>query len=259
MSSSFWSGEFYFNGIYSESFKVCIIDFDSSELLKQIGTSVNMELTEEMSFNGNRSYIEGNTTAENIVLQLCRTDGKAWEEGDIIGVYNWLFQEDFKRFQTVDYSSGYNLCYYLKAVNFKKFLNNNFYGYLEVEFMSYSPYCYSIPTSNLRLSRGGSGTINNYSNLYKPYKPKIKIRAYDGNTIKITNNTNKSFVEVRGLNSNETVIVDCSMGTVINSSGTNRFSVLQDYNLLKLNKGNNNISLTGNADIEFICEFPVII
>ena len=259
MSSSFWSGEFYFNGIYSESFKVCIIDFDNSELLKQIGTSINMELTEETSFNGNRSYIEGNTTTENIVLQLCRTDGKAWDEGLILEVYNWLFQEDFKRFQTVDYSSGYNLCYYLKAVNFKKFLNNNFYGYLEVEFMSYSPYCYSIPTSNLRLSRGGSGTINNYSNLYKPYKPKIKIRAYDGNTIKITNNTNNSFVEVRGLNSNETVIVDCSMGTVINSSGTNRFSVLQDYNLLKLNKGNNNISLTGNADIEFICEFPVII
>ena len=258
MSSSFWSGEFYFDGVYCERFKVCIIDFDSSELLKQIGTSINMELTEEMSFNGNRSYIEGNTTAENIVLQLCRTDGKAWEEGDIIGVYNWLFQEDFKRFQTVDYPNG-NFCYYLKAVNFKKFLNNNFYGYLEVEFMSYSPYCYFIPPSNLRLSRGGSGTVNNYSNLYKPYKPKIKIRAYDGNTIKITNNTNNSFVEVRGLNSNETVIVDCSMGTVINSSGTNRFSVLQDYNLLKLDKGNNNISLSGNADIEFICEFPVII
>ena len=49
------------------------------------------------------------------------------------------------------------------------------------------------------------------------------------------------------------------MGTVINSSGTNRFSVLQDYNLLKLDKGNNSISLSGNADIEFICEFPVII
>lgn len=258
MSSSFWSGEFYFNGIPCEQFKVCIIDFDSNELLKQVGTSINMELTEEMSFNGNRSYIEGNTTAENIVLQLCRTDGEAWEERNISDVYNWLFQEDFKPFQTADYPNG-NFIYYLKAVNFKKFLNNNFYGYLEVEFMSYSPYCYFIPPISLKLSKGGNGNLHNWSNIYKPYKPKIKIKAYDGNTIKITNNTNKSFVEVRGLNNNETVIIDCSMGTVINSSGVNRFSVLQDYNLLKLNKGDNSISLSGNADIEFICEFPVII
>ena len=99
MSSSFWSGEFYFNGIYSESFKVCIIDFDNSELLKQIGTSINMELTEEMSFNGNRSYIEGNTTTENIVLQLCRTDGKAWDEGLILEVYIGYSKKILKDFK----------------------------------------------------------------------------------------------------------------------------------------------------------------
>ena len=259
MASSFWSGEFYFNGIYSDTYKVCIVDFDNNEILKQIGSSFTMELTEEVSFNGNKSYIEGNSNAENIVLQLCRTDGKAWDEGSIIEVYRWLFQEDFKKFQTVDYSSGYNLCYYLKAVGFKKFLNRDFQGYLEVEFMSYSPYCYSIPTANLKLSDGESGNITNYSNIYKPYKPKIKIKGNDGGTIRITNNANSSFVEIAGLNSGETVIVDCSMGTVINTSGTNRFSVLKNYNLLELKQGNNNISLSGNASIEFICEFPIII
>ena len=255
MSSSFWSGEFYFNGEYCDRFKVCIIDFDSSELLKQIGTSINMELTEEMSFNGNRSYIEGNTTTENIVLQLCRTDGQAWNEGLILEVYNWLFQEDFKRFQTVDYSSGYNLCYYLKAVRFSKFLNPNFYGYLEIEFMSYDAYCYSIPTSNFALS-GGSGTLNNYSNVYKTYKPKLVIT--NGGSLTITNNTNGTSVQLSGIGG-ETIIVDCAMGTVVNLNGDNRFHLLTDYNLLELERGNNNISVSGSGRVEFICEFPIII
>ena len=40
MSSSFWSGEFYFDGTYSNLLNVCIIDFDTNERLKQIGNSV---------------------------------------------------------------------------------------------------------------------------------------------------------------------------------------------------------------------------
>ena len=62
MSSSFWSGEFYFNGTYSNLLNVCIIDFDSNEMLKQIGVNTIIDLTEESTFNGNKSYIEYNIT-----------------------------------------------------------------------------------------------------------------------------------------------------------------------------------------------------
>ena len=257
MASSFWNGEFYFNGIYSNTFNVCIVDFDSNEKLKQIGFNTTINLNEENSLNGCKSYIEESRSSDNIVLQLCRTDGQPWDESLIISVYNWLIQKDFKRFQTVDYSTGYNLCYYLKAVSFKKFLNNNFHGYLEVEFMSYSPYCYSIPVNNFSLTSGQSGTLNNYSNLYDTYKPKIRIASGSG-SITIRNNTNSTFVQLNGL-SGETIIVDCAMGTVANTNGENRFNLLGDYNLIELERGNNNISLSGSARVEFICEFPVII
>ena len=260
MASSFWNGEFYFDNVYSETFNVVIIDFDSSDRLKQIGSTINIELNEENTLNGKKSYIEGTRTSENIILQLMKKNGDIWSDGDIINVYNWLFQKDFKKFQTVDYSSGYNLCYYLKAVSFSKFLTPDFRGYLEIEFMSYAPYCYSIPTNGLSLNTNGqSGVLFNYSNLYETYKPKIKITASNSDSIKILNNTNGTFVELSGLNSGEIVTVDCAMGTVINSGGANRFETLKNYNLLELDKGNNNITLTGSANIEFICEFPVII
>lgn len=261
MSSSFWSGEFYFDGIYSDTLNVCIIDFNTNEKIKQVGINTTIDLSEENSFSGRKSYIETNRNSDNITLQLCKTDGNSWDEATIIGVYNWLFKKDFKKFQTMDYSSGYNLCYYLKAVSFKKFLDPYFNGYLEIEFMSYSPYCYSIPVTNPVVTNGNSTIITNYSNLYEPYKPKVKITNMGNTTtnIRIVNNTNSSFIEVLGLNTNEVITIDCAMGTVINSSGINRFTVLQDYNLLSLQNGENSVTLTGNAKAEFICEFPVII
>ena len=260
MSSSFWNGEFYYDGTYSNLLNVCIVDFDSNEMLKQIGVNATIDLAEESTFNGNKSYIENNRdSADNIILQLCRTDGNAWNESSIANIYSWLFKKDFKKFQTLDYPGNYNLCYYLKAVSFKKFLNPDFHGYLEVEFKSYSPYCYSIPNNSPTLSNGETKVITNYSNLYEPYKPKIKITNRGASNIRITNRSNDSFVEVAGLSSSETIIVDCAMGTVMNSNGDNRFEVLQDYNLLGLEKGDNSINLSGSASVEFICEFPMII
>ena len=261
MSSSFWSGGFYFNGFYSDAYNVCIIDFDSNEKLKQIGLNTTLEFTEENSLNGTRSYIEGSRSADNIVLQLCRTDGKAWTEGAIIEIYNWLFQKDFKRFQTLDYHSNYNLCCYLKAVSFKKVLNPSFEGYLEIEFKPYTPYWYSIPTSSPTLLDGEIKSIVNYSNLYETYKPKVKItnKGTSSTNIKVINESNNTFIEVLGLSDNEVVIIDCKMGTVINSDNINRFEILQDYNLLELSKGDNKIRLNGIAKVEFICEFPIII
>ena len=85
MSSSFWSGEFYFNGIYSESFKVCIIDFDSSELLKQIGTSINMELTEDTVFTITFTAIPAPEVVPPNPGRTCQDDGYpegyTWDEG----------------------------------------------------------------------------------------------------------------------------------------------------------------------------------
>ena len=262
MSSSFWSGEFYFDGIYSNLLNVCIIDFDTNERLKQIGNGVSIELNEESSFNGEKSYSESSIdSTDNITLQLCRTNGNSWSEGAIAEIYNWLFKKDFKRFQTLDYHSNYNLCCYLKAVSFKKVLNPSFEGYLEIEFKPYTPYWYSIPTSSPILLDGEIKSIVNYSNLYETYKPKVKITNIGASStnIKVINESNNTFIEVLGLSDNEVVIIDCKMGTVINSDNINRFEILQDYNLLELSKGDNKIRLNGNAKVEFICEFPIII
>ena len=266
MASNFWNGEFYFDSEPSSKYKVCIVDINNSEKLKQIGGSHTITIDKEFSYNGNHFYKESEKTSDEITLQLCRTDNKPWGIGDIIEINNWLFKKNFKRFQPLDLLSnqGYNIIYYLKAIEMKKFLNPNMEGYLEIRFRSYTAHAYAIPQGSITLKTGETRVINNISNTPDIYYPKIKITEFEGDEetiIVITNNTNGKSLTIKGLKNAEIVTIDCAIGSVINSNNENRFIILQDYNFIGLEKGKNNISISSSngCKIEFICEFPVII
>lgn len=263
MASSFWNGEFYFNGVHSSVFNVCIVDVNENEILKQISSTYSISLEKETTINGSTSYSETERSSENIVLQLAKNDKTKWTVSDLINVNRWLFTENFCKFQTSDYDNGsLNIIYYLKAVSMKKVLNNNFEGYIEIEFSLFEPYAYIIPNTAYSVTNGGTINIYNYSNLYNRYKPKLKITNL-GNTstvISITNTTlNSNPLRISGLSTNEEVIVDCLMGTVLNSNKVNRFNTLQTYNFTELIGGDNVLTVTGNATVEVICEFPIMI
>lgn len=261
--SSFWSGDFYFDGVYSNTLNVCAIDFNSTETLKEHGLNTSYDLEKNSSLNGTNVYNITEGSSENIILQLCRADKKAWDLNSITQVNRWLNKEGFKRFQINDFKgNGYNIVYYLKMVSFKKFLSPNLEGYLEYEFASYDNYAYIIPPSNPTMSSSAKTTdVNNFSTLYTPYKPKIKIKNLGAKTdvIKIVNGTNSSFLELKGLDKNEEVIVDCKMNSVLNTStNDNRFEVLNNYDFIQLNMGSNQLTLQqGNAQVEIISEYPI--
>lgn len=256
MASNFWEGEFYFNGIFSNAHKVCMVDFNSRESVKQIGGTHVISTEKDNSYNDTPFYKVTERTMENIILQLCKTNKKPWTASDIIEVANWLFTENFKKFQPVDsVYQGYNIVYYLKAIDMKKLLNPNMEGYLEITFQSYDGYAYIIPNKQIILSSNETKTVNNMSNVSKKYLPKIKVVGSGG--ITITNRTNGDSLSLNG--NGETIIIDCAIGSVTNSNNVNRFSLLRDYNFLGLEKGNNTIQVIGNATVEFICEFPIII
>lgn len=264
MASSFWEGSFYFDGKPSSDYRVCIVDFNNSDILKQVGGGYSISVEKDMSYNDRPFYRETEKSSNDVVLQLCRTDGKPWNSVDIIDVNNWLFKENFKKFQPMDFSNQvYNIIYYLKAISMKKYLNSNMEGYLEVTFQVYNGCAYAIPQKPTVLSSNETKTINNMSNINKTYCPKLKI-INNGNVeenIIITNKTNGDSISISGMENRETIIIDCAIGSVLNTENKNRFSVLSltNCNLIRLEKGNNNIELQGNASMEIICEFPIII
>ena len=259
MASSFWSGDFYFDNTHSGVYKVCIIDFNSNDIVKQTGGSYAISTEKDTSYNNQHFYIEKERTSDDIVIQLAKTDRKAWTIAEILDINGWLFKENFCKFQPTDFSNqGYNIVYYLKAIDMKKYLTPDLEGYLEITFQSYDGYAYIIPNKQIILTSNETKTINNISNVNKKYLPKIKVVG--SGDITISNITNGDILTLNGLSNDEQIIIDCAIGSVINSNNENCFALLgkDSYNFIGLNKGKNTIQLTGNATIEFICEYPII-
>lgn len=262
MASSFWDGDFHFNGVKNTDYKVCIVDFNTNDILKQYGINYSVETSKEASLNFSNYAKEIGRNSEPLTLQLCKIDGSPFTVTEIININGWLFQNDYKQFQTVDTnSSGYNIIYYLKAISFNKFLDPEMRGYLEYTFESHTPYAYIKPNNNFILSDGQSGILSSVSNIGINYQPKILLDhlGEEDEIITIKNETTGTSLSLKGVKNSEHLIIDCQMGTVVNSSGENRFEVLQNYNFIDLARGNNEMYLTGNSIIEVICEYPVIL
>ena len=260
MPSNFWNGTFYFDGIQSSVYKVCLVDINSRESLKQIGGAYSITIDKEIGYKGTPLYKESECALGDIILQICRTDGKPWTATTIIEINNWLFQEGFKKFQPGDLDNqGYNIIYYLKAISMDKKLNPNMYGYLEFTFKSYDGYGYAIPSNSLTVGSGETRNITSLSNVDEIYYPKMKIKnlGNKSNVITITNQTNGKSLSITNMQQNEVITIDCKIGSVLGDSGNNRFSVLQNFDFIGLSKGNNTISVSKNCSVEFICEFPV--
>ena len=263
MASSFWNGDFYFNNKYSGLYNVCIVDFNNSEIVKQIGGSHTITTEKEISYNNQSFYKEKEHNSDNIVIQLAKTDRKAWNINEIKNINDWLFEENFCKFQPTDFDNQNNIVYYLKAIDMKKFLTTESEGYLEITFQSYDGYAYIIPSYSMTINANEIKKITNPSNVKKKYLPKIKITSETTSIeeeVVIENTTNGDILTLKGMNNKEVFIIDCAIGSVVNfENNINRFSILQDYNFIGLEKGDNYIQVTGNATIEFICEYPIMI
>lgn len=262
MASSVWSSDFYFNGVHSSRYDVCVVDYNEKNIVKQVLTNTNISLEKENTLGNSYSYKESDISSDNLILQLAKTNKLPWTTSDLIEIGKWFFTENFAKLQVNEFSnSTLNIVYYVKAVNMRKFITPSCEGYIEVELMPFTPYAYVLPVNTFILNNGETKVLNNYSNLYTNYKPKIKVvnLGTPDSVINIKNTAIDSLgLEIRGLNTNETVIIDCKMGTVMRGD-MNRFDVLQNYNFIELKSGNNNISLSGEAMVEFICEYPIII
>ena len=262
MASSFWYENFYFDNESSLNHNVYIIDFNTSDILKQIGGSHIINLERETSYNNQSLYKEKERSSDNIILQLVKIDRTAWTINDILDVNGWLFKEKFCKFQPMEFfNENYNVVYYLKAVDMKKHFNHQLEGYIEITFQTYDGFVYIVPTTPTIIHSNETKTVKNLSNIGKKYLPKIKVTNLGDqySDILIRNTTNGNTLTLGGLYKDEVVIIDCAIGSVLNTDNTNRFSVLQDYEFIGLEKGNNIIQLLGNADIEFICEYPVVL
>lgn len=138
---------------------------------------------------------------------------------------------------------------------------------LECTFECNAPYAFS---SEQHFSiNNGEGVVSNLSDEYEDYVyPKIIItptsQELESYSISLINESDDNrYITINNMKPQDTVTIDCQKLTIKNQSGS--LISFEDLNIdvmdyiywFRLLHGDNNIRITGDADVEFIFRYPV--
>ena len=257
----FYSPYFTFNGTHCLDMGVRIVSF-SSDVLNEVGINYKEDVVVGET-SKNSFFYRKKTTPEPITVNLALVDNNEnplkWDYANINKITRWLLKPYFCEFTSEDTPE---LIYYFKCLGITKKLNHNKHGVLEVTFQPESNYGLTSTLYFSHICHEKLDTyIDNVSNIGENYFPKIEIIQHSKNKDDIIINNkdvSKEPLVVKNLEYGEKVTIDNQMKTIESSLGVNR---LNDINRswIELKYGINNFSITGECQINIVCQFPMII
>lgn len=229
----FFSGNFIYNNRYSKDYDIYLV-YESDEILNEYG----------INFNENKE----------ITLSLCLIDINGspfpWSNEMLELVHEWFITDDFCEFISEDDSE---YIYFLKGNSITKKLDNEMKGILEVTFELMDNYSYKQQLITLNNTQKNINILNP-SNV-SSYKPKIELFNINSSSIIITNTTNNKSLEINNIDSSANIFIDNKIGTIFNSKNKNLITN-SNRGWLVLEKGFNNIKITGDCSIKFMAMYP---
>lgn len=257
----FYSPYFTFNGIHCLDKNVRIVSFDSN-ILNDFGLGYKEELVIGES-SKNHFYYRKKTTPDPITLSIVLVDKNEnpakWDFKNISNITKWLLTPYFCEFTSEDTPE---LIYYFKCTEIKKRINSDRYGVLEVTFQPETNYGL---TSKLHFAHICHGNLNvnidNVSNTGENYFPKLEVVQHSKikEDIIIENkDVSKIPLVISGLEYGEKIIIDNYLKTIESSLNINR---LEDINRswIELKYGVNRFEVSGECQINIVCQFPMIV
>lgn len=248
----FLSNEFSFNGIDSNTKDIHLVTLDS-DVLTTKGVAFQRNISPVEGFSQlNPMFKDEETEPDDIVLNFMYIKNdipQVWTEDKLIDIKKWFITDEFAPFISKDNS---DYIYYFKCKKIEEKMTSGNKGVLEVTFKPFSHFVYKRYNSRIHLESKTTMEIENPS-LYE-YKPIIIL------TNKGSNSTVNKIcdLEIKGLDKDEVVEIDNLMLTALSPNGENKFSKC-NRNWITLSPGINNLTLSGNCDIEIICEFPILL
>ena len=122
-----------------------------------------------------------------------------------------------------------------------------------------SPYAYLETEDHVQVADGDASIeIYNPSSLNDFYYPKLTIVRTSGTAFSVTNeqdnNRGPALTDIPG--SVSTITIDNEHCVIENDHGVNLYSGF-NFEFLRLARGYNNISITGNGTVTITCEYPI--
>jgi len=245
------SDEFTLNGIKGSDEDMYLVTFDN-DILTSRGIPFQRDVSSDGYSQLNPLFKDEDVVPDDVVLNfMYAIDDMAqqWTEDKIIQTKKWMITDDFIPFVTQD---NPDYIYYLKCKKLESKMTQRGLGVLEGTFIPISHFAYKKTYHKITVTEPTNILLTNPSDI--EYKPVIKIKNL-GNVSTI--NKIGDF-EITGLETNEIVTIDNLILTVESSLEQNRFSKC-NRKWLKLLPGENQLTVSGNCEIEILCEFPIVL
>lgn len=224
----------------------------------------------QQAFTGSRKILEEKVNGEDrpifygidrdpLSFSLMLSKEGIWTEQDKKDIMDWLLHDDYKDFESEETS----LIFSVIVVGQPTFSNNtDDRGYLEVDFrcdsaFGYEPFESQQFNMSANIPEGTNQTINNPSNIGKPYYPIVEVELVAGTSFHITNTTNESEIYMDGLTTGEIIEIDCKRKIVLSSTANNRLENLRNLEFLSLVYGDNTLNIKGDVIFKIRCRYPV--
>ena len=256
----FISTEFTYDGIKGSDRGLYLVKTNSGMIESSFGYKKENKI-EQINDNIFSYGFDTEPLRFEITLAKIKEDDLLWDYKTRRDVVEWLFQDDYKPFVSLD---NPEVIYYCKLIgDAKRFDNGLMQGYITLTMECNSPYAYSpsyIYTWDYSNCKSNIIEIENLSNVKKYYYPEIEIEMVDDTNVEIKNLSNAGEVFKIGiLKQGEVIYIDNNMQRIeSNLPNTYRLGNF-NKNWLRLVKGYNLLKITGNVKISIRCCYPISI
>lgn len=254
------NSELYVNGVnvwQAYGYKSVLITASDKRLFGS-ERSVNVN---SMSNGTLTSYIISKSRPK-LTIELIKIDDKTRNplpitKNDLRDLSMLLFKNDICVLQER------NIVYYGWFIKGSNWFNAANQGYLVLEYELASPYCYSpVQTESFLIQDKKIFPLRNVATADEDVYSRIRVIGMADGDVVITNATNNNTLTIKGVKKGEEIIVEGETREIysVTNPSENMFKRLEytkDY--LFLNYGENEMLVTGNCQIEFMYQCPMII
>ena len=260
----FWGSSFTFDDIPCTAFELMLYDVGSdSQEATQFANPVT--IVEEFLSTRWRPLFIGTKIDRKLEFQLVfgvneeRLDSGAFlDREELAKVANWLTLHDNYKWLEIHQDDMIDARYRCIVTGLECVEYGSVPWALRATITCDGPFAYRYPESSM-CSISGTSTvvIENNSCLAGYYKPKIVYFPNSGGSLKIVNvNDKRRAFELKDMpGSVSRVDIDNENCLITNDADLNLYKGF-NFNFLRLVPGANTLEITGDGEIEFICEYP---
>lgn len=262
---SFYGASFSFDGISCEEYGLMLYDFGSVSQ-GDSKFAPGMEISEERVRRRLHPLFYGTSYDEPLEFQLvfgageyAASRGECLDRQDMERIASWLTGRDGYKWLQIDQPDLAGIRYRCILTDLETIEVGMCKWAFQCSVHCDSPFAYTLPkTFSYDISGTQDVVLRSRSTMNEPYYPQIVVKMNGGNTVSIINHTDgdREFKLTEIPQPQDAVTVDCENGILTASSGLNLYPYF-NFKFPRLVRGDNQLTISGNCQVTFTCEFPV--